>query len=479
MNSSNSTSLRWQDPPNIRGTFDILKTCTGTIFLLCFTSVCPNIPSPDGGFWAGFRMKICLFLLAILGPEFILVLALGELNAAWNAKKAFRKAGHKWDLRQCFFVNMGGLHLRFRDREAERKSTFPVDCQQLLLLQQRGLMDVPELALDVIESRNKADGLARLIAVVQALWFTADAFGRLAQNLFLTTLELTTLAFVFLMVACSACWWRKPMDISKPITIDVDRDLSTLLQSLHAPTPLRGRTPFSFLTHDECFMRLFWAFYAQILRDLRLMPSRWQPKPTEADHFPAIDFRPLDLSWELIGAPFIILYGSIFMGPWNSPFPTMTEHLLWRAASIMCLFYCCVGELVAAIHHYQIFIRRVLAGALSRISRLLQSRKSNRNATTSTLPLVQASSNVVPTLARNIRNTESWNMNWFEYTVNNSPDKDPALAIPLGWWIITTCLCVAYFLSRLFILVEDVVGLRSLPASAYRTVNYGPYSPIL
>ena len=49
----------WYSPPNVRGTFDILKTCLGTIFLLCWSSVCPNIPSEQGGFRARFAAEFC------------------------------------------------------------------------------------------------------------------------------------------------------------------------------------------------------------------------------------------------------------------------------------------------------------------------------------------------------------------------------------------------------------------------------------
>ena len=69
---ANNTIIHgWQDQPVYHGTFNIIKVCVGMIFLLCWSSVCPNIPSLKGGFWLTFRMKFALFLLAILGPNFI------------------------------------------------------------------------------------------------------------------------------------------------------------------------------------------------------------------------------------------------------------------------------------------------------------------------------------------------------------------------------------------------------------------------
>ena len=60
---------------------------------------------------------------------------------------------------------------------------------------------------------------------------------------------------------------------------------------------------------------------------------------------------------------------------------------------------------------------------------------------------------------------------------NNSPDQDPALEIPLKLWILATLLCAMYSISRLYILVEDVIGLRQLPESAFKTVDWANFLP--
>jgi hypothetical protein len=230
-------------------------------------------------------MKLNLFLLAILGPDFIFMTALGQLNTAWRAKKALRQEGYTgWGLRHCFFANMGGVHLEFRDRKIAGLSSFPMDCEQLLYLVQHKYMALPEISEDDINDRNKTDGLARAITIVQTLWFMTNLFGRIAQGLFVTTMELTTLGFVFLMSCCSICWWRKPMDISRPVIVYVDADLSAVLRECDAPNTSLGRTPLSFLNRHEWFMSQFWFYYTQILRYMKLLPPL-NTKPTEADHF--------------------------------------------------------------------------------------------------------------------------------------------------------------------------------------------------
>jgi hypothetical protein len=60
---------------------------------------------------------------------------------------------------------------------------------------------------------------------------------------------------------------------------------------------------------------------------------------------------------------------------------------------------------------------------------------------------------------------------------NNSPDQDPALETPLRMLIPASILCFLYTFSRLYILVEDFIGLRELPSSAFDTVKWSGFLP--
>lgn len=62
---------------------------------------------------------------------------------------------------------------------------------------------------------------------------------------------------------------------------------------------------------------------------------------------------------------------------------------------------------------------------------------------------------------------------------NLSPEHDPMLRIP--FWILmpATTLCFICCLVRAYILVEDFVSLRELPPSAYATVDWTLYLPLL
>lgn len=84
----NTTShLGWVDEPDGRGTWGILSTCSLTILLCCWSSVYPNIPSRSDGAYRQVLGKVYLFFIGLLGPEFLLVLALGQWSSARTSLK--------------------------------------------------------------------------------------------------------------------------------------------------------------------------------------------------------------------------------------------------------------------------------------------------------------------------------------------------------------------------------------------------------
>ena len=473
--ATNGTLTGWMDPPNGRGTFDILKTSLLTIFLLAWSSVCPNLPSitHSGSWWKRFSSKIKVFSLAILGPEFVFLMALGQFCAASRAKKAFSDAGYSgWNLRLCFFTNMGGIHLTFEDRKAAGRPSFPVDCEQLLQLVRDHYVDMPKITLEDIDDRNKSDSLARGIAIVQSLWFLTNSIGRLAQGLHLTTLELTTLSFVFAMTGCSICWWRKPMDISRPMLFPAGLELKTILVNAVAPTPLRGRTPLSFLNRNEWSMSQHWAYMKQLLRNAVLRQGH-QRDPAEADHFLSTGFEKLELKWEVFCGPFILMYSGIFLAAWNFQFPTYLEQLLWRIAGILTLAFFVTGAITEFAELYGLRIQK----AFSKLIKETHASHGPRGSDTQRV--------VLGDTAHDNRSSRRHKLSlskihaWFDGMRNISPDRDPEMAIALRWSVPMTLACAMYCFSRIYFLTEDLIGLRALPPSAYENVDFGPYSPIL
>jgi hypothetical protein len=79
---------------------------------------------------------------------------------------------------------------------------------------------------------------------------------------------------------------------------------------------------------------------------------------------------------------------------------------------------------------------------------------------------------VLPTVEQDIRSRSV-----AEKLRNISTPLDPELKVHLSILIPMTIGCATYCILRLYILVEDVIGLRDLPPSAFKTVEWTEYIP--
>ena len=450
-NITTSTHAGWQNQPDGRGTFDILKTCFATVFLTCWTNVCPNVPPLNRRL--GTTMgRLQLFLLSLIGPDFVLSLAAGQLYRAWEDRKILQNYPQKWTLRACFFVNMGGLHIEFPQPDSTGQRSMPINCKQLNYLVDNDYLKISDIEITGkdIEARNKVDGIGRGISAVQALWFVVNTIGRVAQGLHITTLELTTLATVFIMVLSSLTLWRKPMDVSQPIFIECTTKLDTIIWDAWIRHGLQGsqygRTPLSFLDRKEWFVTRTWESYIQILRKIFLV----KPRLDRQYSFASVDFFDAGATWEwMVGfGMWILLYSAVFMGAWNNYFPTDAERVLWRISSIICLSYGILGAALAFIDYNRERMRMWW----------------NNGSHVETKNPAEHRSVQLPKWVARIRNL--------------SPDNDPQWEISLSIWIPITVLSVIYSFSRAFILFEDLYGLRLQPESAFQTVDWNQYSPL-
>jgi len=60
---------------------------------------------------------------------------------------------------------------------------------------------------------------------------------------------------------------------------------------------------------------------------------------------------------------------------------------------------------------------------------------------------------------------------------NNSPENDPNLDISLFFVLVGVPGVTVYTLFRAYILVEDIIAFRALPADAYSTVDWWAFAP--
>ncbi len=61
---------------------------------------------------------------------------------------------------------------------------------------ERQYLAMPHLSHTEIADKNKTDGFSRFLAVLQLSWFSIQCVGRWIQGIGLSTLELSTVAFI-------------------------------------------------------------------------------------------------------------------------------------------------------------------------------------------------------------------------------------------------------------------------------------------
>ena len=322
-----------------------------------------------------------------------------------------------WTVGHAFFADMGGIRLRCPDFQ-----DFPINSVHFLWLIEHGHVEYPELAETTIRDKNKADTLSRGITVVQVTWFTVQFIARGFQHMYITTLELSTLAFVCCTLHTFWFWRNKPLDVAEPITLTSEKELRSILRESD-PNIGDGqhcsRTPFEFLDLEArtSYVETFFYFITVALNQDDKIPL--QP----ASSFPnsAVSHRGNKAVDMVYGYLFGTLYFGIHLVAWSFQFPSHTESWLWRSSSITLAFLAAMYEFGCWPGNYigKYFLPGRPSTAIE-ISRAL-----------------------------------------------------PKRLVRLVMW---PFLIVA-FCARSYIIVEGFVGLRALPETAFESVDWWNFAP--
>jgi hypothetical protein len=238
-----------------------------------------------------------------------------------------------WSLKKCWCFAMGGFILEYGPSHNKRRKR--VEPKALLKLCEDKSIPWPEAEDADIEDHSKADGLIKLLALIQILWFVAQAIGRAAQGLAMTTIELFTLGIVLWAVIIYGVCWEKPFDIQRPIVVRVYGDEA---EAAISRLPEGGRVSF--------------------LDDLGYA--------TESSNL-----------WGLVLCAFVSLgFSALHIVAWNFYFSTNVELWLWRASCILCAGAPLLFTLLAwwtkvrNIGDLSFFSLTVILGALYTLGRL-------------------------------------------------------------------------------------------------------------
>lgn len=469
----------WTPGPDGRGTLDIIWSSAITIFLCSWTVLCLNVPLKR---WSGARVLWQKFLMAglgALGPEFILQTAIGQWASAKRSVKAFQelertqrehdqledaqiedaqlKRGQperaQWSMTHAFFADMGGFELC-----ADDWRPFHLDAKQVHFLVQKGYVSLSDVLIDrrVIDDKNKGDRMTRILTVGQIIWFTVTSIARLIQNLAITTLELTTLGFIICTLGSYYFWYHKPLDVRTAIPLVPNTKLKDILKAAGDQPPIvYKRTPLDFVGRDEWrSWNLYWIYELNILRKLHIHNFHPQVRPIEKisdDYVPALSPRALFILFL-----FHTGYAAVHIAGWNFEFPSSTEQLLWRIATLT-VMVTVLGCWLTDIYTWQ------LHALLKRSLGLDTSQEIPSGGPISAQTHSSYLKTKIEHAASRLR--------------NNSPANDPDLTVPLKAILPITLFAAMYLTARGYVLVDDIVNLRSQPPSVYKSVNWSNFLP--
>jgi hypothetical protein len=386
-------------------------------------------------------------------------------------------------MKHAFHADSGGFFLRTPDFKP-----IPIDAKQLLYLIERKYIQLPSLTEQELDDKNKVDVLLRLISVGQIIWFTVTVIARGVQGLFVTGMELTTAAFILCSFGSTYCWWYKGADVAVPEVLTTTTTMAQILiDGGDAALAPYHRTPLDFISREEWHFSLYWTHWINILRKMHI---NFSPQSLPHDRLENTVWHDLKARGSMPAFIVIALaYSGIFLSGWNDFFPTRIEHVLWRVSSLsmlgaIVLFYVITATVFVAYPAFKLYfdtwrgskkkpenIEGVFPGSLSNqgASSVGETPHIEKPGPVSNLERLSGkplkSRTKFSTLAARLR--------------NNSVLKDASLDVPLKATIPLYGTAFLYCCSRTFILVEDMIQLRSLPSSAYTTVNWGGFFPHL
>ncbi|KAL9611131.1 MAG: hypothetical protein Q9167_004211 [Letrouitia subvulpina] len=356
-----------------RGTLSLIVSCLTTIFLCTWVVIHARVSKRP---FLHRLHKFALFLKAIIAPEFIAVEALQEwFQAHRTVKNCARSTGEGLKLIHAFYIGM--LALKYRKPRGD-KVLWP---NQYVWLLEQGLIDWEDhklwgLSEENICDKSNADGIAKLLALIQVTWFVTQSILRHVHNLPLAQLESMTLSYIPLVAITYFFWWIKPKDVMTPAIVnlpDMFLQQETTFESMAVSNTFDnedlGRQnslwTIWYLTsrvfEKEAKDKLFQAAKEiSNSREIKQADGREDPrtknsKDAEGQRSTCLSGGPTASASEVVVAywdpemyhfkilwPIICLFGASFgalhLLSWNTPFPTLVEQWLWRVAALVSIF---------------------------------------------------------------------------------------------------------------------------------------------
>ena len=327
--SASSGLLSWQLDTNNRSTWDIVWSCSSTIFACTWTIIHSDVPGRQVSEARQQLMCVRTWLIALLVPELILGFAFLELFNVINSKARYnvvqaeaksrrqaRSGSHgglrnepfdgvlenpnaaKWTFAQTFCINAGGLALQTQD-----DWIYTVTCEdEMVLLIQSGMVSPLDLRERDIQEHAKQDWLGKLFTLLQVSWFICNIITRWASHVSVSPFELATVAYCLLGIVIYGFWWFKPKDMGAPIIVPLHYDRDNIPGDLHDAMHSTGWTHRLAPLKEEHILIIAWdamktPFLSDNAGDVELLKERPIETPSWIIHIAVILFGLTSLSY--------------------------------------------------------------------------------------------------------------------------------------------------------------------------------------
>nr|OQO29073.1 hypothetical protein B0A51_03408 [Rachicladosporium sp. CCFEE 5018] len=148
-------------------------------------------------------------------------------------------ARRPWTMAVAYFATSGGLTAN----ELLVPGVVSVDLLHRLF--EESPDSIPDLDHAQIVGQSKANGLAKLLTCVQALWFCVQCLTRVTEGLAISLLEINTFAHCLSAIVVYCLWWEKPYDVGSCVDVgrltyvdDIVADLRTACKAWADTTAL-------------------------------------------------------------------------------------------------------------------------------------------------------------------------------------------------------------------------------------------------
>ena len=213
--------------------------------------------------------------------------------------------------------------------------------EKLEELETEGKINWPDISEKDIQDKSKGESFSKGFVVLQTTWFIIQCIARGVAGLNLTELELVTLAFAVLNGILYLLWWKKPLDVLRPVLVHFQHLTNPALVAVSHWQPQTDPSAFARFRaylHEEFKNRGWFALiFVFIMRPFQII---WFPLLVM---FGTID-TPMAITFyaptctsgnpRFIGMAIGILFGGIHCIAWSFDFPSVAEQYIWRISAV-------------------------------------------------------------------------------------------------------------------------------------------------